>query len=298
MNLLTAHVGLKMKMTLLFVVIPIMLSAFSNLFLLKQMAELSDSITRQSTKFLTTSGEDIIFEKARTVALAVSLYLSTHPNLKEEQFYQNEGLNEIALQKVGLTGYTLLVSKPVNDQPSRMWVHPKQELIGLDVVKTMRNTLGDEYEQWYEIQDKAFEYDAERGGYYTWLDKRSKYMAMVPVKNTDLFAVSTTYIDEFTRPINNLREVSQKVAGKSLYISLIIIFISILIIGSISFAFGSRICKKISNLTVIMEKISVGDLEVRIPSYSRDELGLLAEGIQRMQDSLRLSIERLRQRRL
>lgn len=292
------YIGLRMKMTVLFVVIPILFMAFSNLFLLLQMKKLSGTITEQSTKFLTASGEEIIFEKARAVAQSVALYISTHPQLKKEQFYLDDEFKEIALQKVGLTGYTLLVSKPEQDQPSRMWVHPKKELIGLDVVKTMKRVLSGEYQKWYEIQKKAFDYDVETGGYYTWLDKRSKFMAMVPVKNSIFFAVSTAYIDEFTRPVENLQEVSHEVTDRSLHISLVIIFVTILIIGSISFAFGSRICKKISNLTAITENISVGDLEAQIPNYSRDEIGLLAEGIQRMQDSLRLSLERLRQRRM
>jgi HAMP domain-containing protein len=38
-------------------------------------------------------------------------------------------------------------------------------------------------------------------------------------------------------------------------------------------------------------------LDATIPEMARDEVGLLAEAISRMQDSLRFSIERLRRRR-
>ncbi len=294
----TLYFGLRMKMLVLFVVIPVLFMAFSNLFLLLQMKSLSKSITQQSTNSLTASGEKIIFEKARSVSQAVDLYLSTHPKLTKETFFQNKKFKEIALQKVGSTGYTLLVSKPDQNNPSRLWIHPRKELIGVDVVKTMKEVLLDEYKDWYEIQAKAFKYDAETGGYYTWLDKRLKFMAMVPVKNSDLFVASTAYIDEFTRPVNNLQKVSDQVTNRSLHISLVIILVTILTIGTISFFFGSQICKKISTLTTITENISVGDLDAQIPNYTRDEIGLLAEGIQRMQDSLKLSIERLRLSRL
>ena len=49
--------------------------------------------------------------------------------------------------------------------------------------------------------------------------------------------------------------------------------------------------------TATLERISVGDLAAEIKTESRDEIGELAEAIARMQDSIRLSIERLRRRR-
>jgi HAMP domain-containing protein len=43
--------------------------------------------------------------------------------------------------------------------------------------------------------------------------------------------------------------------------------------------------------------MSLGELNVEIKTSARDEIGQLAEAIGRMQDSLRLSIERLRRRK-
>ena len=40
-----------------------------------------------------------------------------------------------------------------------------------------------------------------------------------------------------------------------------------------------------------------GEMDAQIPVTSRDEIGDLAEAIGRMQESIRLSIERLRRRR-
>jgi HAMP domain-containing protein len=54
---------------------------------------------------------------------------------------------------------------------------------------------------------------------------------------------------------------------------------------------------RIKSLTDVADRISVGELDAEIKIKSKDELGDLAEAISRMQDSIRLSIERLRRRR-
>jgi methyl-accepting chemotaxis protein len=51
-------------------------------------------------------------------------------------------------------------------------------------------------------------------------------------------------------------------------------------------------------LTDVTERISVGDLDVEITGIkSRDEIGELADAITRMQESIRLAIKRLRERK-
>jgi methyl-accepting chemotaxis protein len=72
---------------------------------------------------------------------------------------------------------------------------------------------------------------------------------------------------------------------------------TILLIGIIVSIYGHRLTGKIKSLTDVAERISIGDLGIEIETRSRDEIGELAEAISRMQDSIRLSIERLRKRR-
>ena len=64
----------------------------------------------------------------------------------------------------------------------------------------------------------------------------------------------------------------------------------------ISWLLGRAIGKPIKKLTEVAERISVGDMDAAINIKSRDEIGNLAEAISRMQDSLRLAINRLRKR--
>ncbi len=71
-------------------------------------------------------------------------------------------------------------------------------------------------------------------------------------------------------------------------------FIVVVIIALLA---SRAIVKPIRNLTDAANRISVGELGVEIKAKSGDEIGDLAEAITRMQDSIRLSIERLRRRR-
>jgi len=69
-------------------------------------------------------------------------------------------------------------------------------------------------------------------------------------------------------------------------------------IGVIVALVSSRqMAKPILALTEAADRISVGELDFVIQVNRQDEIGDLAEAMKRMQDSLRLSIERLRRRR-
>jgi len=76
----------------------------------------------------------------------------------------------------------------------------------------------------------------------------------------------------------------------------ILLGITALAVIIIAWFLGRAIGSPIKKLTEVAEKISVGDMGAEIKIKSRDEIGNLAEAILRMQDSLRLAIERLRRR--
>ena len=60
---------------------------------------------------------------------------------------------------------------------------------------------------------------------------------------------------------------------------------------------GRGIVSPIKKLTDAADRISVGELDVEVTIKSKDEIAALGEAISRMQDSIRLSIERLRRRK-
>ena len=83
---------------------------------------------------------------------------------------------------------------------------------------------------------------------------------------------------------------------KARMIALMMLGATLLLIAIIVFVYVLRLTGKIKSLTEVAERISAGDLEVQIERRSRDEIGELAEAIARMQDNIRLYIERLQRR--
>ncbi|MGD8386354.1 MAG: HAMP domain-containing protein [Desulfobacteraceae bacterium] len=289
--------GLRGKILIIFCLVPIAAMTFGSIMFLTRMLDLSDLITRESNQIVTELAESAIEEKAHDVAAEVKRFLDRHPELKKEDFNQNPELREIGIRKVGETGYTALVSKPTEGEPSAVWLHPSQKIIGVDVVKIMKKTLGKDYQRWFNIQEKAYRTGKEVSGYYMWVDKREKYMTMMPLEGTPFFATSTTYLDEFTRPVKRLQTRSEALSQEAVHVGLIILAVTILFVAILALFYGNRLSNSLTRLTEAADRMSVGDLNEEIDIKSKDEIGILAEAINRMQDSIRISLERLRRRR-
>ena len=138
-------------------------------------------------------------------------------------------------------------------------------------------------------------------GYYTWQDKdgkfREKFMVCTPIAGTRFVVAATTYMDEFTGPVKLMESNARAFTDKAKMVTLAILGATLLLIGLIVAIYGHRLTGKIRSLTDVADRISVGELGMEIETKSKDEIGDLAEAIARMQDSIRLSIERLRRRR-
>lgn len=77
------------------------------------------------------------------------------------------------------------------------------------------------------------------------------------------------------------------------YLLLVIIIVFISIVAWFS---GRALSKPIIMLTDAANRISIGELDMEIRTKRKDEIGDLADAIARMQDSIRISIDRLRRR--
>lgn len=106
----------------------------------------------------------------------------------------------------------------------------------------------------------------------------------------------TGHSEDLIQTVTALRTRSQSLAGRIKTTIAIILSSTLLIIGATVSIFACRLTSRVRSLTDAADRISIGDLEVDIPVRSRDEFGKLAEAISRMQDSIRLSIERLKRR--
>jgi HAMP domain-containing protein len=122
-------------------------------------------------------------------------------------------------------------------------------------------------------------------------------MVCAPVQGTPYYVAATTYLDEFTKPVKEMEAKAIAISTNTRNIVLGILGGTLLLIGIIVALYGTRLTSRIKKLTSVAEQISVGEMDAEIPVTSQDEIGDLAEAIRRMQESIRLSIERLRRRR-
>lgn len=294
--------GLRGKMFILFLIIPVSLMLFSGYFTLKQIESLATDITQESTNIVTEAGKDQLLQKARDVALQCEIYLKANPDLVREDFSYDPEFNQIAVQNVGKSGYTCVIQEPEQDHNYTIWAHPNPNIIGIEDVDLIKKALGPYFDEfWHTITQCAGR--KESTGPYRWKDPdgkiRAKYMAIAPIhiEGKPFSLMATSYIDEFTQKTENLRKDAEKRAVDTRNINLIMLGAFILIIGLIIIIYGYRLTRSIKYLTEAADRISVGDLEAEIEIKSKDEIGSLADAISRMQDSLRFSIERLRRRR-
>ncbi len=293
------RLGLRSKMILLFFLVPILCIAAAGWLYIQQLNDLSALITSESTDIVNDMAEQNIGETARSVADECALYLKAHPGLSETRFNEDPEFKEIAVQPVGKTGYTALYELPGPDGIWRTWAHVNPNIIGIDMTK-LKKPLGKSFPGFWKVYSGVKE-GKESKGYYTWQDKdkefRDKFMVCTPVEGTPYIIAATTYLYEFTRPMKSMAQEAAAQTKQAQNVLLAIIGGTLLLIGVLVSLYGHRVTQRIQELTDAAERISVGELDAEIDIKSNDEIGDLGEAISRMQDSIRLSIERLRRRR-
>ncbi|MBN2244841.1 MAG: zinc-ribbon domain-containing protein [Candidatus Aminicenantes bacterium] len=295
----TKGLGLTTKMVILFFFIPIFLMIGASILYFWQLNNLASLITKESSDIVTKMAEEAIAENARSVAAQVRLYLSGHPDLKAEDLGNNAEFQKIAVQKVGKTGYSALHTIPDKDGIMRNWAHTNEKIIGMDMSK-LKGPLGAAFPSFWKVFSSGKD-GKESKGYYTWQEKdmsfRDKFMVCTPVTGTRYYIASTTYLDEFTMPAKNLEKNVAKMTINARNINIAVLICTLVLVGFVVSWYGYRLTRKIKYLTDVTERISVGELDAEISLKASDEIGELRDAISRMQDSIRLSIERLRQRR-
>jgi len=292
--------GLRSKMVLLFFVLPIIIVAAAGALYIMQMNSLSSLLTEQSSETVKKMAEDLVKEKARSASKQINLYLATHPELNKEDFNYEMKFRLIAVQKIGLTGYTSLYSIPDEQGLSTFWMHPNAKLIGINTTESMQKALGKDFKDFIKIYQGAYK-GIEAEGYYLGKDADGKsqaiYMVSSPVEGTPFVVAATVFLDEFTRPIKVMETRAQKLIINAKYIISAIIIGTIVLIGLVVSIYGTLLVNKIRSLTDLAQRISIGDLDAEAGIKSKDEIGDLYDAIVRMQESIRLSMERLRRRK-
>jgi HAMP domain-containing protein len=286
-------------MFILFLLVPLVLMAAAGALYLFQLDSLSRMFVDESSDIVAEMSEKIIEENARAVASQVAIYLREHPELEAQFFSGDPEFKRIAVQKVGLTGYTALYQLPGPDNVWRTWAHVNPKIIGIDMSR-LKDALGENFDGFWRVYTEVAE-GKESRGYYQWRDSdgsmREKFMVCAPVPGTPYVIASTTYLDEFTQPVKTLVSRAQRNTEVIRNITIGIIAGTLVLIGLIVSIYGFRLTNRIKRLTEVADRISVGELDAEVDTSAGDEIGDLSESIARMQDSVRLSIERLRRRR-
>lgn len=266
------------------------------------LKEVSQASLKESTAALNKLGEQIIRDKAESVAREIEIFLRTLPKPNPKSpgpaLSKNPQLRELAIAKVGLTGYT-----GVQDDTGLCWFHPTPQVEGTDL-----HALAATRPAFWRAIEPGLKSKAGHGGYYDWKEPngtiRAKYLYTMPIKGTNLSVTATTYMDEFSKPVKAVEErISQiektytsQYQGKfSLFI--IIVFVVFVILLAVIYLYSFSVVRPIRQLSEIADKISMGDLKTSVSVKAGGEIKVLAESIERMQTSVKAAIERLQKRR-
>ncbi len=258
--------------------------------------ELGSATLKESTTSLNKLGEKIIQQKAQDVAKQIAIYMRAHPGKTARMLSGDPSFKEIAVQKVGETGYTA-----VHDNKGINYFHVNPQIVGTDL-----HGLATKLPDFVKILDAGLAGPAS--GYYDWKDAdgqvRPKYMFTTPIEGTNLIVAATTYIDEFSRPaksivekLNQMQATYATQYNKRFALFVLIVLLDLLVLLGVIYFYASSIVRPIRHLSEVADKISMGDLRASVDVKAKGEVLILAQSIKRMQTSVRAAIERLQKSR-
>ncbi len=254
------------------------------------LKELGAASVREATASLNKLGEQIIREKAESVAKQIEIYLEAHPGRLGPSLSNDPRLQEIAVQRVGETGYTA-----VHNNKGINYFHVNPKIVGIDL-----HTL--KLPAFVKLMHAGLTEPA--GDYYDWKDVdgkiRPKYMFTTPVEGTNLIVAATTYIDEFGKPagaiLGRVSQMQNAYAGRynaRFLFFLIIVFVVLAVLLWVIYAYSASIVRPIKHLADVADRISMGDLETRVNLEEKGEVARLGQSIERMRVSVKTAMERL-----
>lgn len=262
----------------------------------ESLKEVSTVSLKESKNSLDKLGELVIQDKALSVANQMEIFIKSHPKMKREDLFRDPWVQEIAVQKVGETGYTA-----IHDSRGINYFHKNPQIVGTDL-----HQLAEKLPAFWKILEKSLTGPAS--GYYEWKDAdgkmRPKYMYLTPVRDTDLIVASTTYIEEFSKPSKAIEEKMKQIEkryadqyGRKFQAFYIVILLVLVVLLAVIYLYSRSVIGPIRQLSEVANKISMGELDAPIQVKATGEVGVLAESIERMQTSVKAAIERLQRRR-
>lgn len=259
---------------------------------LKRIAILGDEAVSDSTVLLENIGEQLIVQKASDVARQIEIYISLNRDMTITDLQNDSEFRSIAVQLVGETGYTAVLGLNYgtfyfhkfrdvfeNINPERVFMDPDSEFYNPQV---------------WDLINQTVSTHEDSSGYYDWRepngDIRSKYLAFAivngaTVDGVEMFVAATTYIDEFSRPVEEIRkEIDAATLHTSEHIerrtkrmrnTFISIFIATLLgVSGLAFILSRTIATpilKLADAARVMEKGEIGEEQIANLSQSKGE---------------------------
>jgi PAS domain S-box-containing protein len=294
------------------VILLLVVIATGAIFTRNHMADLitksTNDLNSDAEQGLQHLGEEIIMAKARDVARQIEMYFRMHPDKTWDEMRKDPQFMQLASQKVGITGYTAITEA----HTYLFRVHPNAKLNDTDM-----RPLATRMPTWWKIVEVAI-HGTETAGYYDWREPdntiRRKYLAVTPVAvkrgGAIIMISATTYIDEFSAPVVQMRQKADTVIGNyQQYVSLQLIIFSSLSAVLILLTFlgtyfwgrrtGLRYIKPITQLAETAKQMGEGkwDIEFPEPVLSRaDEIGIMGQSFYRMSLQLKETFGNLEER--
>jgi methyl-accepting chemotaxis protein len=252
---------------------------------LRGIGRVSELTVAESTQQMKELGQTSIRQRALDVARQAQLYFEAHPELLSDltQMMADKELSDIAVQPVGVTGYTALY-----DSKGITYFHSNPKLVGQDM-----HALAATLPEFWAIFDASLD-GTVVGSYYVWKEPddslREKYMECVPVGGTQFRIAATTYIDEFYAPIRDTEQKAQSIFKQTrlqTYAALTLVAGLALLVA---LWLSSYISKPVASLIAASNSVELGQFSsVKLSDVEKrkDELGGLARVFSRMAEQMR-----------
>jgi HAMP domain-containing protein/DNA-directed RNA polymerase subunit RPC12/RpoP len=300
------RLGLRGKIFLILFIIPICMLALAVPFTIGYINRANDSIVNEAVQSAIERAKNDMNQMASTIANQVEAYLLSHPELERADLQNDPALRKIIFQRVSFSGEAsmyLRYDPETQEALSTFLIHPKKDLEGQPLNSLMvKGVLGkNNYDEFGKITQVGLQGEHRvASDFYLSKDEngilKERILACSPVAKTPYGIFATANTDDFMLSVSLLANRIRNLIFDTRNIVVGVFGGTLLLIGIIMLLYIQRLTKRIKSLTEIAYRISVGELKAEVGIKSKDEIGDLADAIYRMQDSIRLSIERLRRR--
>jgi PAS domain S-box-containing protein len=227
--------------------------------------------------------ERAVREKALDVARELEIALRGRRDLSPDALHGDATLREIAIQRVGSTGYTA-----VHRRDGVNLFHPDQGLEGTDLL-AVASPGARYFAEFHDLFKRSLTAEEPVQGYYRWARGREvvdKFMVVAPVRGTDLLVAATIPTKDFD--LSGGRQERGVAAAETEFLLLFLgasgtTLAAAIVLGALlSLSFTRPIARLQKGLAAFTQ----GDLLYRIPVASHDEMGTLSLMFNQMADEL------------